>query len=529
MRAAHLIAWLVLAVLLVSLGISSLAVSAGVVREAPLQTATPTLVPGTGAVVGIAWDDADSDGVRDPDELPLEGLLITAQSAQGTVTATSGVDGSYRLIGLLPGQYTLNATPPPGYQMTTPAMLNIWVTAGIALTFDFGAVFVPTPTPTPTEQPVLDVQNAERAYCGGIYQGDTLLTGHANVSRYGCRPAWDESGPEVVFRIELDARQPVSATLVSAAVDLDLFLLRYAYPDSCVAAGDNSLSYTAEPGVYYLAVDGYRGAAGAFTLRLDCPLGAQASPTPTFTPSATPTATLTHTPAPTPTPSATILSRRLYLPLVLRMITMSDPVTLVLQHGVDGYSGSADTTLNSWYLDDSFGARPTLKLSYAHPPDASTQMAPLLRFDVSQLPSTAHIADARLSLYLVSSSDSERDLRGQVHGLLRAWDENSATWNQPTDGESWAEPGAQAEGQDHSEWASAAQRVSEVESWYEFDVTEMVSAWAGDPSSNYGLIIMALAGDSEANVTMDFASREGTTLALRPQLAITYSYPLVNY
>ena len=45
----------------------------------------------------------------------------------------------------------------------------------------------------------------------------------------------------MVYRIELDQSQPVSATLLEADADLDLFLLRYAYPDSCIAAGDNSL------------------------------------------------------------------------------------------------------------------------------------------------------------------------------------------------------------------------------------------------------------------------------------------------
>ncbi len=525
MSAARPVAWLVVAALLASLGFCTLAVSAGVAHQAPEQTATPTLIPGTGAVAGMAWDDTDSDGIQDLDELPLEGMLVTAQSEQGSATATSGVDGSYRLIGLLPGLYTLTATPPLGYETTTPAVLNVWVTAGIALTFDFGARFMPTPTSTPTEQPVLDVHDAQRAYCGGIYQGDTSLTGHSNVSRYSCRPAWDESGPEVVFRVELNVRQPISLTLLSASADIDLFLLRYAYPDSCVAAGDTYLTYMAEPGVYFLAVDGYRGAAGAFTLRADCPLGTQASPTPTYTPSPTPTATQTYTPSPTSAPPATATPRRLYLPLTLHMIPVSDPITLVLQQGVDDYSGSTDTTLDSYYPDVIYGAISSLRLFYAQPPIPPTYMAPILRFDIGLLPSAAQIETAQLRLYLLGTP-KDADLRGQVHALLLAWDEASATWNRRAAGQAWAEAGAQAEGEDHSVWASTAQHFVDTQRWYDFDVTELVKLWSDDPTSNYGLIVLAQAGDSGINAQANFTSREFDTPELRPQLVISYTLPL---
>lgn len=285
-------------------------------QGAPAATATP--VPGTGSVAGSAWHDVDADGERDAEEGPLAGVQVQAISADGqsiSVTLSTDAAGAYLIAGLLPGDYTVRATPPAGYHLTTRETYEIRLTVGAVLAVNFGAQYVPTPTPSQTPPPLLDVANAEQAFCAGVYAGLTI-TGRSDVRSYGCRSAWDESGPEVVYRIELEASQPITASLISASADLDLFLLRYAYPDSCVAAGDTYLTHTAEPGVYFLAVDGYRGAAGSYVLRVDCALGIQATATPTFTASPTPT------PGPTSTPTATRgqtpLPPQMYLPLLIR-------------------------------------------------------------------------------------------------------------------------------------------------------------------------------------------------------------------
>ena len=156
------------------------------------QSATPTLPPGTGGVAGLAWEDINGNGVRDFGEPPRSGVLVTVHSAQVAASATSGADGAYRLAGLAPGVYRLAAVPPSGYLLTTPADFDILVSADSMLAVNFGVVFLPTPTPSATAPPILDVGSATQAYCGGVYSSDTH-TGSANVSRYGCRPAWDES------------------------------------------------------------------------------------------------------------------------------------------------------------------------------------------------------------------------------------------------------------------------------------------------------------------------------------------------
>ena len=114
------------------------------------------------------------------------------------------------------------------------------------------------------------------------------------------------------------------------------------------------------------------------------------------------------------------------------------------------------------------------------------------------------------------------DLLAAVHRVLRAWNEATATWNLPTTGQAWAEPGAQGVDTDHAGLAVAAQPITLGQQWYTFDTTSLAQAWVRDPGQNYGLILLAQAGDSAANVEALFNSREHADPALRPQLVVSY-------
>ncbi len=378
---------------------------------------------------------------------------------------------------------------------------------------------LPTPTFTPTPSGLLDISRAEELVCGGVYSGNTEAFVN-NVSSYGCKPWWDESGKEAVYQLRLSASQPVSVTFLSSSPDLDLFLLRDASPDSCVAAGDNYLSYDAASGTYYLSVDGYQGAQGSYRFRVQCPLEVQATQTPTFTPSPTPTATQPGTP--TPTSTAAPLTR-VYLPLVLRSISgsWSIPVTFTLQDGQDGYAGTTDTTLNSLSPTTTYGTVQELEIAYAQMA-SGTQKAPVLRFDLGMLPAAARVEGATLRLYAARAR--QYDIRADVQGLSRSWDEDTADWLLAAADKPWALPGASAFGIDRGNWVSNQQRLVEGSRWYEFDVTPLVRQWAGNQASNNGFVMNALAGDSNKDYGWSFVSREGPA-NLRPQLVVTYTLP----
>lgn len=169
-----------------------------------------------------------------------------------------------------------------------------------------------TPTPAPTPTPGLDCsQSLPMRLDTPLYRGDTSA-GQALVRRYAGAP-WDESGPEIVYRLELEAATAVTLTLEETRAELDLFVLAGCDPMNCIAFGDRSAAFSGTAGTYYVVVDGRDGAAGLYALRLEAePRELPTPPTPTSTPE---TPTITHTflpllrrlhplpPAPTPTPT----------------------------------------------------------------------------------------------------------------------------------------------------------------------------------------------------------------------------------
>jgi len=496
------------------------------VSAAPLLTATPTLPPNSGGLVGVAWSDADASGTLDEGEVPLAGMSITLKDLGGVLLAvvTTAADGRYQFPSQAPGVYRVSASAPLGYVMTTPDEVDVFISAGSYLVLDFGARFVPTPTPTATTVPRLDIDSAPFVTCGSTWQGDTA-TGRSNVDRYACAPGWDESGPELVYRLELGRGQLVTAVLVSAAADLDLFLLPSAYPETCLAAGDNYLSHTVQPGIYFLAVDGFQGASGAFSMRLECPLGPQATATFTPTPSSTPTVTPTRTQGPTPTPTATVAPKKYYLPMILRLHPMESPppAVLVLQQGVADFAGVTDTTLSAWEPNTAFGQDALLRLRYNGQTPITTHMAPLIRFDLAMLPVSANVVSATLGLYL--AAPPEADLRAEIHSLLREWDEASASWQQRASGQLWTVQGAQGVGADHDGAIVDTRTVDPSGQWVVFDVKELAQFWIRRPESNYGAMLMARPGLSNANVEAGFASSNHPTVGRRPILTVGYWLP----
>jgi uncharacterized repeat protein (TIGR01451 family) len=70
----------------------------------------------TGSIAGTVYVDANNDGIRNPSEAPLAGVVITLTSSTGfTTTATTDAAGNYSFTGLLPGTYTITETQPSDY------------------------------------------------------------------------------------------------------------------------------------------------------------------------------------------------------------------------------------------------------------------------------------------------------------------------------------------------------------------------------------------------------------------------------
>ncbi len=115
--------------------------------------------------------------------------------------------------------------------------------------------------------------------CGDRLDHSTLVQGRANVwTGYG-RSARAESGRETLYALKTSAACQVVARLKNLTVDLDLFLLTGCGPWSNTQASSTPLdlqtietvSFATEAGQpYFVVVDGYAGAAGAYSLEVDC-------------------------------------------------------------------------------------------------------------------------------------------------------------------------------------------------------------------------------------------------------------------
>ncbi|MFC2029833.1 PPC domain-containing protein [Chloroflexota bacterium] len=146
----------------------------------------------------------------------------------------------------------------------------VWDAAIRACSNDAGVWCVQDPPQPGTCRAPLELE------CGQEVSGDTSAFPD-NVSTYDCS-AWNESGPETVYRFTLPPGGdfPVTAQLSGMTVDLDLFLLSSGGCSSGQCAdtasfGDHTIEIEPlSPGTYQLVVDGYLGAAGSYTLELDC-------------------------------------------------------------------------------------------------------------------------------------------------------------------------------------------------------------------------------------------------------------------
>jgi cysteine-rich repeat protein len=124
---------------------------------------------------------------------------------------------------------------------------------------------------------------ADTIDCGDVLSGDTSASGtRAVIDLYACNSSWDESGPERAYLFT--ATQPGGVHIEvfpdGQNLDLDLFVLELdaggdCDPGLCLESGDTEIWLPqVQPGQsFWIVVDGYQGASGAFDLELSCMTG----------------------------------------------------------------------------------------------------------------------------------------------------------------------------------------------------------------------------------------------------------------
>jgi hypothetical protein len=90
------------------------------------------------------------------------------------------------------------------------------------------------------------------------HSGDTSTVLAREMDTYSCDPDVDESGPEMVYVLPLDASGTLTVTVdCQAPVDVDVHLLMADAPTACLARDHTSLSYDVGPGRYWIVVDSF--------------------------------------------------------------------------------------------------------------------------------------------------------------------------------------------------------------------------------------------------------------------------------
>lgn len=93
---------------------------------------------------------------------------------------------------------------------------------------------------------------------------NTTIGAPAALDGYGCAPSIDESGGEVVYRVEITEPGFLVAALydLTADVDVDVHVLGAADPADCIDRGHWDAASLLEPGTYWVVVDSWVDDAG---------------------------------------------------------------------------------------------------------------------------------------------------------------------------------------------------------------------------------------------------------------------------
>jgi len=216
----------------------------------------------------------------------------------------------------------------------------------------------------------------------------------------------------------------------------------------------------------------------------------------------TPTPTLTRTPTTTPTPTHTTTPGS------------GEVVEVSFQQGRNGYTGATDAGMIQWYPDRNLGSTTFVRIR------SGDIEAGLLYFDVSSVPQAATIEDARLQMYVIQRSNANGTWPA-TYQMRRNWVESQATWLQAANGNPWGISGAHDPVTDRWFTPTDLITMTAVNTWYEWNVTEMVQDWVFTSGANKGLTVR-IVDHPESPVEYLFASSEYATSNLRPKLVVRY-------
>src|SRR6266851_4169686 len=261
------------------------------------------------------------------------------------------------------------------------------------------------------------------------------------------------------------------------------------------------------------------------------------SMTPNFTPSPSTLLTTITDPAVTSYRDTTAAPSRAFTYAVVANSSKSNEVTVTLP--ADGLAtktlqpGPSDAQ-DTFIYDASgmvncanYGADPAIYVGS----DTSSIYRGLLRFSLNDIPASATISKATLSVWQEYGTSAAVTL--EAHRVTRAWTQGTgtnaspkctgdgATWYDAATGVSWGSQGGDYDG---TAAASLAKPASQQPSWDSLDVTGLAQQWAGGAAPNLGVLLKLSSEPLTAGNYVIYNSGEFTANpGLRPRLTLTYT------
>jgi hypothetical protein len=322
------------------------------------------------------------------------------------------------------------------------------------------------------------------------------------------------------------ADQAAAATVTSADYTVSTAAANHVIVDIEPSSGGYSVTATVSNGKTRIRVSpgGSFVASTAKTLSFSVSAtGAVTASVPTQTtpaPAPTPTSAPTPTPAPTPAPTQAPAPTPTPAPAPTPAPTPAPAAsTITLTQGVNGYAGASDTSIAN--LNYSAASNPigtvytNNDVLYTYTLDYTVKG--LIRFDLSQIPTTASILSAKLDMTF-ESWVSPQALSGNF--LTTPWSDSAQGfgWTSGGVGSNWSVPGigsADVHGPTFSFAdidASGYQRRS-----VSLD-TASVQAWVRNAAANQGLVL----ANNDAGQVLRIYSSEYSDPTKRPTLTVTY-------
>jgi len=180
----------------------------------------------------------------------------------------------------------------------------------------------------------------------------------------------------------------------------------------------------------------------------------------------------------------------------------SDPTTVTLRNGENGYAGNVDSYIASGRASNNYGSSTSI---LADGSDGSNgRLMSVLKWDVSAIPGTATVDGASVTLQVFNRSSGTYKL----YALTTAWSEGSVTY-------SGLDPlnnmGVEIGSFNPSSTGSKQVTLNAAG-------IALVQDWIDGSAANHGFIIM----DASSTDGLDMRSSEYGTISQRPMLSVTY-------